>query len=463
VSEAAILDSARYLRGVRPLDPEELCQYVAGGTHPAVVSRVLREHAHELGVRERADGLFVPVEAGSLRPVGEVVEALPERYDRRLEELLVEEYGPDFHRGGAGERLRERVRRLKRAYDGGDPPEYDRETALAYAVYHLPDFYAAGRYVLDELAADGLLDRRLRVLDVGAGVGGPALALADLVSADDGVCAYHAVEPSPAADVFEALFEAAGRNVRPTVHRTTAEAFDPGEGWDLVLFGNVLNELAAPADTLERYLGALAPEGSLVAVAPADRRTSVGLRAAERAVEDRTGATVYAPEVRLWPDRRPTDDGWGFDERPELAVSAPQRVLDRAAGSTGEFRKTAVRYSYAVVRRDECRRFGHLSDRDRTPLAATREHVGGRLNVGAIKLSRSLAEEGNPLYRVGDGSQSEDHFAVLTDETGLNRDLRRADYGDLLLVERALVLYNDDQEAVNLVVDEETVVDRVPA
>ena len=38
----AILENARYLRGVRPVDPEEIYEYVEGQPHPAVVRRTLR-------------------------------------------------------------------------------------------------------------------------------------------------------------------------------------------------------------------------------------------------------------------------------------------------------------------------------------------------------------------------------------------------------------------------------------
>ena len=43
----------------------------------------------------------------------------------------------------------------------------------------------------------------------------------------------------------------------------------------------------------------------------------------------------------------------------------------------------------------------------------------------------------------------------------LNSDLREADYGAVLFVENGLVLWNDDEAAYNVVVDDETVVDLV--
>jgi len=79
----------------------------------------------------------------------------------------------------------------------------------------------------------------------------------------------------------------------------------------------------------------------------------------------------------------------------------------------------------------------------------------------AVKLSHDLSgEDANPLYLLGDGSQRVDHFAVVTDESLLNADLASAGYGDLLSLRNALVLWNDDEGAYNVVVDGETSVDR---
>jgi hypothetical protein len=103
-----------------------------------------------------------------------------------------------------------------------------------------------------------------------------------------------------------------------------------------------------------------------------------------------------------------------------------------------------------------------LSTERSARMADMGDHVTSRIDLVAIKLSHDLSGGGNPLFRIGDGSQSVDHFAVLTGESALNRDLANADYGDLLSFENVLVLWNDDEAAYNLVVDEETVVDSMP-
>ena len=464
-----IRENAQYLRSVRPLDPEEIFEYVEGQPHPAVVRQVLREEAVDLAIVEREDGTFVPAPEGPLSVPFHGVEAFPAEHERRVEALLTDAYGPRWAEGDSGDRLRERIRDVKERYLRREAVEYDDLSAHGYAVYHLPDYYAVATDVLADLAAAGLLPKQLRVLDVGAGVGGPALALSDLAEeAGDVLLDYHAVEPSAAADVLETLVGAEEGTRRVTVHRETAEAFDldgqveAGGPFDLVLFGNVLNELDEPAAVLRRYLDAVADDGTAVALEPADRNTATGLREIERTVADDGPATVYAPTVRLWPHQSPASDSWSFDRKPDLDVPAMQERLDDPAGGTGEFVNVDVQYAYSVLRTDGERALDITPDRSKhAPMADAENYVTDRVNLLAIKLSHDLStEDANPLYLLGDGSQRVDHYAVLTDASMLNEDLRRADYGDLLSIQNALVLWNDDEEAYNVVVDGQTTVDR---
>ncbi|MCU4924981.1 class I SAM-dependent methyltransferase [Halobacteria archaeon AArc-dxtr1] len=500
----AVRENAQYLRNVRPIDPEEICEYVEGSPHPAVVRQLLREEAPDLDLREREDGTFVPVGEDPVRPRTDPVERFPDRYVTQLDDWLVDRYGPDWERGASGDLLRSTIRGFKAQYLEGSSVEYDADAAAGYAIYHLPGYYAAVQYALDDLADRALLGRSLRVLDIGAGVGGPALGLADYLP-EDSLLEYHAVEPSAAADVLEAMLTETDRNVHATVHRSTVEAFDPADidddravaeadtdadgstaddGFDLVLACNVLSELDDPEAVLRSALDWLAPDGTLLAMAPADRETSIQLRRLERAVEGDSVAgtdqvTVYGPAVRFWPGKTPSDRGWSFDVRPDLEVPAFQRRLDDAAGgdadhSPGEFVNVDVQFSYSILRRDNTRRIDLQPDPDSwATMAEMDRHVTNRIDLVAAKFSRSLSRreddaggrrhggDPNPLFKITDGSEAVDHYAVLTDETALNRPLLEADYGDVLSFEGALVLWNDDEEAYNVVVDEETIVDRL--
>ncbi|SHH63306.1 methyltransferase [Halobaculum gomorrense] len=470
VDREALRDTAKYLRNARPVDPDEVYEYLPDRPHPAVVRTALREEAFDLGLYEREDGTFVPASERPVDPPGWSPEAFPDGHAETIEDLLFETYGLDWHEGDSGDALRETIDRLKEDYYRGRPVEYDADAALAYALYHQPDFYAAVGYVLDRLADRGLLPRTLCVLDVGAGTGGPALGLFDYLP-DDAVVDYHAVEPSDNADVLAEVLADTRRNVHTTIHRETAEAFDPEAVGDvnLLLFGNVLSELDDPEAVTSRCLDALAADGSCVMLAPADLNTSTELRRVERALTPPDGdVSVYAPDLRLWPGDAPDDRGWSFEERPDLAVPSFQRKLDDAATRAydeepGTYLNTDVKFSWAVLRPDGERRHPVVAGADRHHrMAESEAHVTDRVNLLAVKLSADLApDDANPLFKIGDGSERVEHYLVVTGESALNRDLREAPYGAVLSVENVLILWNDDEGAYNLVCGKETVVDVV--
>ena len=481
IDREAVRSNANYLRQVRPIDPDEICEYIESQPHPAVVRQTLREEAFDLNLVERADGTFVPVDEEPAEYRNWQPEAFPDGYSFALEDQLVGRYGANWHRGESGGELREAITGLKEDYFAGAPVEYDETAALGYAIYHLPDYYAAVGYVLDTLAEQGLLDRTLRVLDVGAGSGGPALGLHDYLygtpetdsfDPEAALVDYHAIEPSASADVLDAMVDETARNFRSTIHRTTVESYlddEPTCEFDLICFGNVLNELDEPTEVVESSLDLLADEGTVLALEPADLETATGLREIERTVAPPdSDVTIYAPTLRLWEGKAPGDRGWSFDVREDLAVPPFQQRLDEGHSADesetepGTFSNVDVQFAYSLLRTDGERRYPFRATRERyAAMESMGDHVTERINLLAVKLSHNLSDGDNPLFLIGDGSQQVDQYAVLTKESGLNRDLADAPYGAVLEFENVLVLWNDDNEAYNLVVDAETVVDSV--
>ncbi|WP_336327817.1 small ribosomal subunit Rsm22 family protein [Halovenus sp. HT40] len=469
-----VLDNAKYLREVRPIDPEEIHEYVEGQPHPAAVRQVLRESALDLGLIEREDGRFEPAPTDPIDVSFGGITALPQDIALAVEEQLLDAFGPGWPDGTSGDRLRATIRDFKQQYLSGGEVTYDDVTALGYAIYHLPTYFAATQHVLADLAADGLVSGNLRILDVGAGVGGPALAV-DALLPDEALVEYHAVEPSDAADVLDALLDETGQNFHPTIHRDPIETVGVDGEFDLILCANVLSELDDPEAVLLDLMDHLADDGTLCALAPADRNTATDLRDLERTVESEADATIYAPTVRLWPHERPDSTSWSFDRKPDLEVPAFQRRLDEGERNSeldtdsdrvpgdGEFVNVDVQYAYSLLRTDGQRALDiDLSGGRFAKMAETERHVTDRIDCAGIKLSHDLSDGGNPLFLIGDGSEQIDHFAVLTEESLLNEDLRAADYGDFLQIENVLVLWNDDEGAYNLVVDGETVVEGLP-
>ncbi len=464
-TRTVILDSARYLRNIRPIDPAELAGY--GSQDTTEVRALLRETATELELVERTDGTFVQSPDAPLDRTINTIERFPAQYATVLTTMLSERYGPDWPTGDSGELLRSTIRNLKEDYYRARDVDYNIDAAFGYAIYHLPAYYASIQYVLAELIDADLIGHSLNVLDVGAGVGGPALGIHDVCfgtpahSLDNDppvLLSYTAVEPSDATTLLERFLDETTRNFHFSIEQTPIETFDYTDQYDLILFSNVLSELKNPTDVLTDATDALTPDGAIIAIAPADKHTSQHLRKLERTVTKDLG--VFSPTIRLWPTHEPTSRCWSFDVKPDLDRPSFQHDLDTPVGSQGEFVNTDVQYSYVILRKDGARRISFTPARDRYhPFVASPDHVTERITSVAIKLSQDLGDD-NSIFLVGDGSEQTDHFCVVATTTHRTRPLFDADYGELLIIERALLLWNEDEAAFNLVTDDQTTIIR---
>ncbi|XGI84555.1 methyltransferase domain-containing protein [Halorutilales archaeon Cl-col2-1] len=443
-----ILDTVRYTAKAHDFTTEEIDNYLPFDADPDEVRGVISDNVYDVSVGETEEGVFTRVEGDEVEV--DFDPGISDRIESNVGGILEEEIKSE-------RQILEYIDSLRGSYPGSGV-EYTAEDCLAYLVYHFPAYYVEAKHVLSDLP----LKDRMRVLDVGAGVGANALGLHDLLPSQTAV-EYTAVEPSEAAEYLERLLSETRTTFGTNVEKETAGSFSPeaDERYDLILFFNVLNELSDPVDVLEEYIEYLSEDGSLVVVDPADLETSVPLREIQR--EFHHDYTVYGPCTYLW-DEKCGGRCWSFDsvgfEPPDFARSY---VGDRDA-----YVRDEVKYSHFVLRKDGRTRRSYDARRsEEAMMDEMSENVGRRIRVTAAKMSGDLSDDdkGTEVYKVCDGSAKSEHYAVLRDETEFNRYLRDADYGEILRLEDVLVHYNPNEsedvpESYHLVVDDESVVAR---
>jgi SAM-dependent methyltransferase len=280
-----------------------------------------------------------------------------------------------------------------------------------------------GAAAVRELVATGALrlDGRLRVLDIGAGLGAMTWGLLralDAFGALGTVDATWTDIDAHALDVgAELANERAGRTSIELVLRTAAAPLDavPSGRFDVVLLGNVLSELDVGLDPDERVgrhaslLRSLLDRrvderGSLVVVEPALRDRARHLHRVRDCVAAR-GTTLFAPCLHRDPcPALVHDSDWCHEDLP---VDLPAWLVPvaRAAG----LRRKGLTFSYVVLRKDGLR----LADQLPAPPG------GARLRV----VSGTMPSKGKvEAFMCGDLASGEGFAAVRPRVTRLNRD-----------------------------------------
>ncbi|MHB8368161.1 MAG: methyltransferase domain-containing protein [Leptospirales bacterium] len=236
------------------------------------------------------------------------------------------------------------VRELSRSFSQRTiPADYmDRfESREAYGAYYGEVGRAKGEALGEEILLRGSPElfrkERLRILDLGSGTGEFSLALARTLLASCPVSVdLHMVDRSE-----EALVRIAGDKDGSALSLSYSRALLPaerpflGEGWDIVSMANCLAENESAHEGFEELFGAvvdvLSPEGLLLLVEPADKRSSRALLSLGDSLLERTpGLVLLAPCP-------------GSRSAPCPALSDPDNWCheDRPAGFSGELLRTA--------------------------------------------------------------------------------------------------------------------------
>jgi SAM-dependent methyltransferase len=342
---------------------------------------------------------------------------------------------------------------------------------LAYLAYQAPVVLVQFEHLLHEMAADGLLKDRMRILDVGSGPGTVALAIADAWSRfSPGEARITSVEREPEnLEAYRFIVPAFASGI-PSVHigdpiqgdlRTLDPESLPAE-MDLIVFGHVLNELRslsleARADLAENIAGRLAADGTVVITEPADLENSTALRKLVAGLTGR-GLNLYAPCTHLWSTACRPDRCWTFHEGPPIS---PTRLMRRLASSEDGYRylNTDIKFSYAILRKDRRTREGYRIPQGMKALRLSKlgGHLKRRVNVVVAKMSGDLGGHGHHVYKVCDGTPQKPVFAVVPEHHAARaRALLEGRYGGILSLENVQVRSNPAHDAFNLFVDRST-------
>ena len=447
--------------------------------------RTLEPYLDTLGLQgeDRGDDLLIsrlpPAHPFILSPdagrVGEEVlqhPSIPDRLQELIESYIAKKTGKNWNDPVVLDRIRAAIRAQKGEYwdqAGGRPISYSAGyRVLAYLAYQAPVVLVQFEHILHEMAADGLLRDRMRVLDIGSGPGTVPLAIIDTWSLlSPGEVRISALErETENLEAFRSIVPAfASRTPSVRIDEPIQEdliSVDPGSlprEMDLIVFGTVLNELRklsveAKAALVEKISETLAGDGTVVILEPADRENSLALRklAAELT---RRGMNLYAPCTHLWStDCRP-DRCWTFRDGPAIS---PTRLMSRLASSGDGYRymNTDIKFSYAIFRRDHRTRELYRIHRGMKALRLSKlqGHLKRRVNVVVAKMSGDLGGRGNHVYKVCDGTPQKPVFAVIPDHHASRaRDLLEGKYGEVVSLGNVLVRFNEARDAYNLFVD----------
>jgi hypothetical protein len=407
----------------------------------------------------------------------------------RLQELIESYFGRKTGKRWDDPAVLDRTRVAIRAQKGeywdqgqGRPISYRAGyRVLAYLAYQFPVVFVQFSHLLHDMAADGLLKKQMRVLDIGSGPGTVPLAItaawsrlspgtawiSALEQETENLEAYRSLVPafasgnpasagnhteggSPAVRVAEPL-------------QGDLRSLDPGDlpaRLDLLVFGNVLSELRdlstrEKAAVVGKAAGSLAEDGTVVIMEPADLENSVALRGLTSALGEE-GLSLYAPCTPLWNTACRPDRCWTFREGPPVS---PTRLMAALSATEDGFRylNTDIKFSYALLRRDGRTREGYRATRGVKALRLSKlqGHLKRRVNVLVAKMSGDLGGgRGHLVYKVCDGTPGKPVFAVVPAHQAAHaRALVEGRYGAVLHLEHVLVRFNPARDAYNLLVD----------
>ncbi len=489
MSDKEVLSAVKYVSGMKPVFMlSELRDYVMGEVTVAQLYGILEPVAHDLGLKlEPSDGDYRVVRLAPARPVALSEEGrkaqeeffgsphVPEKLERLIEGYAGKKTGKPWDDPAVLDKIRKAVVTQKAGYWREGPKRrisYEKGySVLGYLAYQFPVYFVQAEHILFGMALDGLLKDRMKVLDVGTGPGTVPLAIADFYRRTGcGEAIVHSLEKyDENIEAFMALAPEYARGGSVTIEKPVKgdllqlKAEELPGGIDLMVFSNVLNELGADterkAELVRSMAGRLADGGNILIVEPADKENSTQMRKLAVRLMDR-GMGVYSPCSFIWCARCHPESCWTFEAKEDIR---PPRLMQKlAAEEPYRFMNTDIKYSYALLRKDDLSR-----EKYRVPgkarfarLSKLKAHINKHINVVGAVMSGDLGDKDNHVFKVCDGTSVKPVYAVLPlfHESPSNGPLLKARYGQVVEMYGVLARYNKEYDAYNLLVARNTIV-----
>ncbi len=492
MSDREIISAVKYVSRMKPeFMLSEIRDYIKGEVTTAKLHEVIGPVAYDMGLKlVPADGDYTvirvpPAQVLTLTEderkaqtsffesphVSPKLEKLIERY---VEFKTVKSWDDPV----VLEKIRKAIAAQKAEYwKEGDKRKISYDTGysiLGYLAYQFPVYFVQFQHILYELAQDGLLKDRMKVLDAGTGPGTVTLAITDfyrrLGRGDAEIYSLEKYDEN--IEAFMSLAPAYAKGTGVTIEKpikadlTSLNVADLPGDIDLMVFSNVLNELniemEKKAEIVLAMSNKLAKDGNIIIIEPADKVNSTEMRKLVVMLMKK-GLNVYSPCSFIWCAQCNPESCWTFEEKVDIV---PTEFMKKVAGEEQyKFMNTDIKYSYAAIRKDSLTREKYRVPRKAkfARFSQMKMHVEKRINVVASVMSGDLGDRKNHLFKLCDGTSTKPVYAILpTYHISANNDaLLDARYGQVVEIHNVLARYNKESDAYNLLVTRNTIVNSV--
>ncbi|MBP1908423.1 small ribosomal subunit Rsm22 family protein [Methanolobus bombayensis] len=405
--------------------------------------------------------------------------AVSRKLERLIEKYIEKKTSKEWDDPQILEKIRKAIRVQKNSYwkeGSGRKISYEKGySILGYLAYQFPVYFVQFQYLFYEMAKDGLLKTRIKILDVGSGPGTIPLAIIDIYNRledyraeihsveifDENIEAYNFLVPEYASFKSNVTVE---EPIRNDISKLDIENLP--DKIDLMVFSNVLNEvkdlnLREKTELIIKMSEKLTENGSIIIIEPADKVNSTGMRRLSIELKKK-GLKIYSPCTFLWSGECTLKDCWSFEHKKDIK---PTRLMEALSQCDEPYRyiNTDIKYSYVILRKDKlAKHFMEFPAKSKfARLSHISKHNKKHINVACSVMSEDLGDEKYKLYRICDGTSKKAVYAVIPSHnlSEHNEALTKARYGSIIKIYNVLVKYNEANDSYNLLVGKGTVIE----